>query len=414
VLALVKKLAAIAALALACGTLAGCGSGTDEVYEGPGAETPVPEATATPETPTGTPEIALVERWSGFDEPLQVTHADDGSDRIFVVEKKGRVWEIEDGAVAGEPFFDISNDVSTNSERGLLSIAFAPDFRDSGVLYADYTDRSGTSVVVRLEAPDGGGPVSLEDGVVRLVVEQPYSNHNGGQLAFGPDGYLYVGFGDGGSGGDPDGNGQDPASLLGKLLRLDASFEAGAASESAGGYSVVPFRVPEDNPFVGEDGVRPEIWALGLRNPWRFSFDRETGDLWIGDVGQSAWEEVDFQPASSAGGENYGWNRLEGTHVFEEPVDIEKPVMPVFEYGRDLGQSVTGGFVYRGDRVPDLAGTYVFGDYGSGTIWGLRPAGQGWEDFVLAETDLVISSFGEDERGELYVVDFRGTVYAIE
>jgi glucose/arabinose dehydrogenase len=395
--------------------LTGCATDeAAEIYEGPTAEEPRPDTTSTTETApvSGRPEIALAERWSGFDEPLQVTHAGDGTGRLFVVEKGGLVWEIADGVVADEPFLDLSADVSTNSERGLLSLAFEPDFGDTDAFYAYYTDRDGRTVVARFEASEGRGPVDTDERSVRLVVEQPYANHNGGQLAFGPDGHLYIGLGDGGGGGDPEDNGQDPTTLLGAILRVDTRASATGVRES--GYLTDPFSIPEDNPFADGADALPEIWALGLRNPWRFSFDRETGDLWIGDVGQSAWEEIDFQPASSGGGENYGWNRLEGTHVFREPVDIEEPVMPAFEYGHDVGQSVTGGFVYRGERIPELAGTYVFGDFVSGTIWGLWPSGEGWEDLVLAETGLTISSFGEDEEGEVYVVDFGGTVYAIE
>ncbi len=300
------------------------------------------------------------------------------------------------------PFLDISDMVSTESERGLLSIEFSPDFAEDGVFYVDYTDRDGTTHVARGNVdPDTGlaDPDSLE---TLLTVEQPYPNHNGGLIRFGPDGYLYVGLGDGGSAGDPENDAQDLSTLLGTLLRIDVT---------AGGEG--PYAVPDDNPFVDTPDARPEIWAYGLRNPWRFSFDRETGDLYIADVGQDEWEEIDFEPASSVGGRNYGWSRYEGTHVYDDTREAPDAVMPVYEYGHDAGGSVTGGYVYRGSEHPGLAGVYLFADFESGRIWGLRPTEDGWEAHGFTDTDLLCVSFGEDTGGELYLVDFRGSVYSV-
>jgi glucose/arabinose dehydrogenase len=236
-----------------------------------------------------------------------------------------------------------------------------------------------------------------------LTIEQPFSNHNGGDIAFGPDGYLWIATGDGGSGGDPQGNGQNPQSLLGKLLRVDVDHGA-------------TYTIPPDNPFVEDPGTRAEIWALGLRNPWRFSFDRDTGDLFIGDVGQNQWEEIDFEPRTDPGGRNYGWNTMEGGHCFlSGACETDDLTLPIFEYSHSSGCSVTGGYVYRGSRFPALTGLYLFGDFCSGTIWALSPGGPGaWMVAVVARTDVAIAGFGEDESGEIYLTDLgSGTVYRI-
>ncbi len=349
------------------------------------------------------PEIVLERRLDGFDKPLQVTHAGDGSGRIFVVEQGGRVWTVRDGIRQPTPFLDLSDRVSCCGERGLLSIAFPPSFAVDGWFVADYTDRSGDTVLARYRFtgdPERADPASEQ---VLLRIAQPFSNHNGGQLAFGPDGYLYVGTGDGGSAGDPGNRAQNSGVLLGKLLRLDVSPEH------------VPYANPPSNPFYGSASDRPEIWVLGLRNPWRFSFDRSTGDLWIGDVGQGAWEEIDRQPAGSVGGENYGWNVLEGSHCYSAPsCDGSAFVLPVAEYDHGQGCSVTGGFVVRDPALPRFDGIYLYGDYCSGRLWGLQRAAGGWESSVLSETGLTLSSFGEDERGTVYVVDYSGgAIYAV-
>ncbi|MDP2401740.1 MAG: PQQ-dependent sugar dehydrogenase, partial [Actinomycetota bacterium] len=257
--------------------------------------------------------------------------------------------------------------------------------------------------------PDLAAPDSEQ---VLLRIEQPHANHNGGHLAFGPDGQLFIGMGDGGSGGDPLRAGQDPYALLGKMLRLDV----GESGQPALGE---PYGIPEDNPWANPDSEEdplPEIWALGLRNPWRFSFDRETGDMWIGDVGQNAWEEIDFEPAGSPGGLNFGWNVLEGTHPYppdSDPGDTSRFTMPVVEYDRAAGQSVTGGYVYRGEEHPGLTGIYLYADFVTGRVWGLAPDGAGWKNRLLLKTGLQVVSFGEDEAGELYVVDFGGSVLKV-
>lgn len=349
--------------------------------------------------------IAFEEVVGGFDQPLYVTGAGDGSERLFVLEKSGRVWIVR-GNERGEVFLDLSEVVSTESEQGLLGIAFSPRFTTDGTFFVSYTRADGTSVLSRFTA--NGDTADPGSEKVLLTVEQPAKNHNGGMIAFGPDRYLYYGLGDGGGAGDPGGHGQNPATLLGTIMRLDVTSEA-----AGDGYVV-----PADNPFVGRDGYRPEIWAWGLRNPWRFSFDRSTGDLWIGDVGQGAWEEIDFQSAASTGGENYGWNLYEGTHPYPpgaaEPADPSRFVMPVLEYDRDAGKSVTGGYVYRGELIEELKDTYVYGDFVDGRIWGLTRMPDGsLSDRLLAETPYRISSFGEDDSGELYVVDFAGAVYRI-
>jgi len=349
------------------------------------------------------PQIALEERFSSFDQPVQVTGAGDGSGRLFVVEQEGRIAVVAAGRVLAEPFLDISDRVSCCGERGLLGLAFPPGFSVSRHFYVDYTDIAGETVVSRFSAgsdPNRADPASEE---VLLTIDQPFANHNGGQIAFGPDGYLYIGTGDGGSGGDPNNHAQNPLSLLGKLLRIDV--ETGDAS----------YRIPPSNPFASGGDHRPEIWALGLRNPWRFAFDGSTGDLFIADVGQNRYEEVNVQPASSRGGENYGWRIMEGLHCFNpDPCDPNGLVLPVVEYDHSLGCSVSGGQVYRGARWPRLDGVYLYGDYCSGRIWGLRRTAGGWEHRQLTDTDLAISAFGVDETGVVLVVDHSsGRLFAV-
>lgn len=341
------------------------------------------------------PEIELVERWNGFARPVQLTHAGDGSDRLFVVEQAGRVQLIVDGQVQPVPFLDISARVECCGERGLLSVAFPPGYVVKGHFYANYTDSAGDTVVSRFRVSSDSNRADPGSEQVLLTVEQPYSNHNGGQLVFGPDGYLYIGMGDGGSAGDPQNNAQDPLELLGKMLRIDV--ESGEQ----------PYGIPDSNPFAFDDGHQPEIWALGLRNPWRFSFDPGTGDLFIADVGQGSREEVNVQLASSPGGENYGWRIMEGTRCYNpDPCDATGLALPVAEYDHSQGCSVSGGHVYRGARWPRLDGLYLYGDYCSGRIWGLRRAASGWQSQQLAFTGRSISAFGTDESGALYVIDY--------
>jgi glucose/arabinose dehydrogenase len=353
-------------------------------------------------------EVRLEPFAEGFDSPLYVTGTGDGSGRLIVLEKTGRAWELTEGERGTEPWLDLSDAVSTVSEQGLLGIAFPDGFAESGRFYIDYTDRSGGTVVSRFRVGGNGAPDPSSEQKL-LEFEQPYSNHNGGMIEFGPDGMLYVGTGDGGSGGDPLGAGQRLDTLLGKMLRVQVEFDEGM--HGAGDVDAIEYATPEDNPFISDVAALEEIWAYGLRNPWRFSFDRDTGDLWIGDVGQNAWEEIDFQPSSSEGGENYGWNVFEGTQAFEgEPNESVTYVMPIIEYDRAAGRSVTGGYVYRGSAYPALEGVYVYGDFVTGRIWGLRRSGDEIENRLLAETNLGIASFGEDDDGELYVVDLGGNI----
>jgi glucose/arabinose dehydrogenase len=307
--------------------------------------------------------------------------------------------------VLAQPFLDLSSLVTFGGEQGLLGLAFDPDYAHSGRFFVDYTDRNGNTVVARYNVstlnPNVADPGS---GVPLLFIEQPFGNHNGGQLQFGPDGYLYIGTGDGGSGGDPGDRAQNLGTLLGKLLRVDVSG--------------LTYSVPPSNPFVSNGSARAEIWAYGLRNPWRFSFDRATGDLWLADVGQGSWEEIDFQPRTSIGGENYGWRRMEGTHCFNPSSNCTDGTMilPVVEYGHANGAcSVTGGFVYRGTRSPGLQGAYIFGDFCSGVISiATRQPGGTTSTAPLVSTGFDISTFGEDASGEVYVASYSGgTLYRL-
>jgi glucose/arabinose dehydrogenase len=334
----------------------------------------------------------------GFEQPLYLTHANDGSGRLFVVEQAGVVKILRGNTTAEAPFLDIVERVgSSGNEQGLLSIAFHPNYANNGLFFANYTDRSGNTVISRFRATgDTADPASEE---ILLEIDQPYPNHNGGLLKFGPDGYLYIGMGDGGSGGDPQNYAQNLESLLGKMLRIDVNGNP-------------PYSIPATNPFA-QGGGRSEIWAVGLRNPWRYAFDRQTGDLWIGDVGQNKLEEINFQPAGVAG-VNYGWKPLEGSECYVDNCDPNAYTPPAIDYGRDKGCSVTGGYVYRGNTLPGLQGWYLYGDYCTGTIWMLRNDGAGWQNQVAIDADGVrITSFGEDAAGELYVVDRGGTIWRV-
>ncbi|MCW5980212.1 MAG: PQQ-dependent sugar dehydrogenase [Bryobacteraceae bacterium] len=347
--------------------------------------------------------ITLTRVVGGLQNPTDVQHAGDGSGRLFIAQQNGIVRILKNGALTPQPFLDIRSRTVGRGEQGLLGLAFPPDFSRKAYFYVNYTNGSGDTVIARYRAtadPDRADPAAE---TVILTIRQPFSNHNGGQIRFGPDGYLYIGTGDGGSGGDPMNNAQNGRTLLGKMLRIDAETSLDA------------YQVPSSNPFTGNPDFLPEIWSYGLRNPWRFSFDAATGDLWIADVGQNRAEEVNFQPASSPGGENYGWRLMEGMRCFVPGCDPSGLTLPVAEYGRDLGCSVTGGFVYRGARSPGLRGTYLYGDYCSGNIWGVTRAGDAWRNELLASGGLVISTFGEDENRELYVADYSGGVlYRIE
>jgi glucose/arabinose dehydrogenase len=391
--------------------LAGCGSapspaGPTPPIVSPPASTPSPDPTvpgteapsATSPTTLSSIDLELVAE--GLESPLFAGHAGDGSGRLFVLEQAGRIRVVRDGLLVRAPFLDIAERISAGGERGLLGLAFAPTFTTDGRFFVDYTDRDGNTVVSEFRAPDPAAD-RADPGSERVLlrIDQPFANHNGGALATGPDGLLWIATGDGGSGGDPLDNGQNLRTLLGKLLRVDPRPAAGA-----------PYGIPADNPFVDRAGARAEIWAYGLRNPWRFSFDRANGDLWIGDVGQGAIEEVDRWPAGSPGGPNFGWNTMEASACFDpaEGCDRAGLVLPVAEYGHDRGCSVTGGYVYRGVGVPGLAGTYLYADYCAGTIWGLEAVAGTPAPRVLLDSGLSVASFGEDEAGELYVVDLAG------
>ncbi len=327
----------------------------------------------------------------GFARPLFVTHAGDGSGRLFVVEQGGKIRIVRDGKVLSEPFLDLGQRLdSSGGERGLLGLAFAPDFATSRRLFVTYTARADAGPVVRIARylADAGDPDRGDPATESVVLEMadPAGNHNGGMLAFGPDGRLWAGTGDGGSGGDPWDNARNPASLLGKLLRIDVGAKA-------------------------TDAASVEIWALGLRNPWRFSFDRATGEIWIGDVGQNAFEEIDVADTKRAAPLHFGWRTMEGFHCYDPRLgcDTAGLELPVHEYGRDAGCSVTGGYVYRGRAIPALAGRYLFSDYCTGPLWSLVRDAEGRARVTtLIQTELQVSSFGEDEAGELYLCDHGG------
>jgi len=335
--------------------------------------------------------------------PLAFAAPVDGSGRLFVASQDGRIWTVRDGTVATTPMLDIGARISTGGERGLLGLALHPLFPADPRVFIDYTDTDGNTVVSSFILLAGDAS-HLDPASERIVftTTQPYPNHNGGALLFGPDGDLYISLGDGGSGGDPQGNGQRLDTTLAKILRVDIDH-------AAGGHA---YAIPPDNPFVGHPGARPEIWLYGLRNPWRMSFDRSTNVLWIGDVGQSAWEEVDAIPAG-ARGLNLGWNRMEGVHCFVPSTgcDPNGITPPVAEYGHDLGCTVIGGYVYRGTTYPVLAGGYLFADYCSGTIWAIAATSTTVTAPVqVGTTGSGVSAFGEDAAGELYVANLDGTI----
>jgi glucose/arabinose dehydrogenase len=334
-----------------------------------------------------------------------VTHAGDGTGLLYALEQRGVIRIVEpDGSVRPDPFVDLTDRISGGGERGLLGLAFHPDHAANGRFFVDYTDSNGHTVVSELQRSGEGTADPASERLV-LQVDQPFGNHNGGMIAFGPDGDLYIALGDGGSGGDPQGNGQNRSTLLGTLLRIDVDGDE-------------PYAIPADNPFAdGADG-RPEIWAWGLRNPWRFSFDRQTGGLFIGDVGQGAWEEVDVQP-QGLGGLNFGWNTMEGPACFGgtgcDQTGLTPPVASYPLSGETC--AVTGGYVYRGGGQPLLAGAYLFSDYCSGQVWAVDAArAQAESDLPpeqLGDVSFNVSSFGEDESGELYLVDHAGAILRI-
>jgi len=350
-------------------------------------------------------EVAFEEVVGGFARPVGVTNAGDGSGRLFVIEKVGRIRIVQGGALVEVPFLDIADHVeSAANERGLLGLAFHPEYAQNGVFYVNYTTSRttgglsvGDTVIARFNVSDDPDVADRDSEHEVLTYDQPYQNHNGGHLAFGPDGYLYIGAGDGGAGDDPQGRAQDLGQLLGKMLRIDVATEGDAT-----------YTIPDDNPFRDQPGARDEIWAVGLRNPWRYAFD-SSGDLYIGDVGQNAWEEIDFQPADSTGGQNYGWKIMEGTHCRNPRPTCTAPeghVPPIFEHDRDDAKSITGGEVYRGARFPELDGIYIYADYVTGFVWGgARDAEGAWQNARIGDAGFLLSSFGLDEAGEIYAVN---------
>jgi glucose/arabinose dehydrogenase len=361
------------------------------------------EARAQPAWPT----LYLTDPIGGFHKPVQIASAGDGKNRFFVVELPGQIGLVKKGVLQPTPFLDVSS-LATCRGGGLLSVAFAPGYADNGRFYVAYNDAGCNLVVARYlvsSDPDVADP-STRQIVLSISPAVPgVLGHSGGQLAFGPDGFLYVSMGDGTSSGDPDDLAQDPSTLLGKILRIDV--ETGDPAT---------YTIPPTNPYVNAQGYRPEIWALGFRNPYRFSFDQATGDLYIADVGEATWEEVDFQPSGDPGGENYGWRRMEGPDCFgASTCDATGLTMPVAAYDHSQGDcSITGGEVYRGTADPRLAGIYFAGDFCTGRIWGFRQDAAGWQSSVLTTTAFSITGFGHDESGNLYVTDFNdGLIYRL-
>ncbi len=347
----------------------------------------------------------------GLHRPVWLGSPPHDYERVMIIEQHlGTVRLVKNGKLLPTPFLDLRAKVNSfGNERGLLGLAFHPDYDKNGLFFVNYSVvGSGATVIERYQVSSNPDVAKAGSGAVILTIPQPFSNHNGGCIQFGPDGYMYIGMGDGGSGGDPSCNAQNGKSLLGKFLRIDVN--------------AATYKIPPKNPFVGNSNVRDEIWALGVRNPWRFSFDRKTGDMYFGDVGQSKWEEISFQSGSSKGGENFGWKIREGRHCYSSnscPTSTPgcssgKWIDPIHEYSTGpMSCSVTGGFVYRGCAIPDLKGAYIFGDYCGGTIWSFRYV----NNKVTQLRDLTrelggpfnrISSFGEDACGEIYICEFYG------
>jgi glucose/arabinose dehydrogenase len=364
------------------------------------------------------PEVRLQAVVNGLEEPVAITHAGDGSGRLFVLEQGGRIRLIENDTLQPDPLLDLSAAISAGGERGLLGIAFHPRFKENGLLYLNYTAKRPNLMSFISEFRFKGATIDPQSERVLLTYDQPWGNHNGGQLAFGPDGYLYIGVGDGGSANDPQNNGQTLSTLLGSILRIDVDHKSDGQE----------YAIPADNPFINKANARPEIWAYGLRNPWRFSFDRQTGELYAADVGQDEVEEIDIIEK----GRNYGWRVMEGpqcTPGVSRNCDKKGYTLPIHSYTHDTGRSITGGYVYRGEAFPQLCGTYLYGDFVNQAIWGLR-----YQDGKVVQhkslydpkslwrlaldyfrdDGLLISTFGEDEAGELYVAAYQsGTIYRI-
>lgn len=348
-------------------------------------------------------ELALVA--NGLAQPVFVTHAGDGSGRLFVVEQGGTIQVVQNGSVLDQPFLDISSLVTTSgNEQGLLGLAFHPDYEVNGRFFVFYTAKGdGDLTIARYRVSEDPDQADSKGKIILSIPHPTNTNHNGGMLAFGPDGYLYSSTGDGGGTGDSRNNAQNKRSLLGKILRINV--DKGKR-----------YKVPQDNPFVGHGRTRPEIWAYGLRNPWRFSFDRSTGQLYIGDVGQLRYEEINVAPADDPGGRNYGWRIREGQHCYPsgDSCSAAGLVDPIVEYEQASGRcAVTGGYVYRGTSASSLMGRYIYADFCSGEIWSAQDGQKGWQSTQVLDSSYFISSFGEDEAGELYIVHRGGAIYRL-
>ena len=382
----------------------------------PASSTPLPSSVPPPSaSPTDPPFVAAnvavaLQRYGHVNgSALDIAAPNDGSGQLYIATQEGQIWWVDGTQVSPQPILDIAKRITSGGERGLLGIALHPRFPADPRIFVDYTDLDGNTVVssFRLAA---GEPTRFDPAseTVILQQEQPFPNHNGGGLGFGPDGDLYIALGDGGSGGDPQGNGQRRDTLLAKILRIDIDHPAAGLN----------YGEPLDNPFMGRQGgrARAEIWLLGLRNPFRFSFDRTTGDLWIGDVGQNRWEEIDVVRAGTPGGANFGWNIMEGAHCYKpaDGCDQTGLTLPISEYGHDQGCAVIGGYVYRGAAQPLLRGAYLFTDSCSGTIWAIPAAStQAAQPVAVGETGGSPAGFGEDPMGELYLANLDGTISRI-
>jgi glucose/arabinose dehydrogenase len=375
-------------------SLTACGGGTSGGTNNP---PPPPPASGAP------PAITLSTVVSGLSSPVGMESAHDGTGRFFVLQQAGIIRIVQNGAVSPTPFLDISAVVESGGEKGLLGLAFHPSFSTNRKFYVDYTRRTGMQLqtIIAEYLVSASNPNAVDTSTARtlLTIDQPFDNHNGGQLAFGADGFLYIGMGDGGSGGDPQGNGQNTNALLGKILRIDVN------TTSAG----QPYGIPAGNPFAASGGA-PEVYAYGFRNPWRFSFDSATSRLFVGDVGQDAFEEVDIVEI----GKNYGWNVMEGTHCYgASTCSATGLIPPITDYPHSEGQSVTGGFVYRGAAIPGMVGRYIFADFISGKIWILTESGTTWNRTLALSTGRGISSFARDDNNEVYVIDYAGNVLKV-
>jgi glucose/arabinose dehydrogenase len=353
-------------------------------------------------------QVSLVPAVRGVQQPVYLTHAGDGSGRMFVVERSGAIRIVQDGQILPTPFLNVRSLITTGgSEQGLLGLAFHPNYAANGQLFIYYTATDKANTIARYTVSADPNVADPNSGVVLISIPDTRDNHNGGMLAFGPDGYLYIGTGDGGGAGDPERNGQNSQAMLGKLLRIDVN----------GADAGLPYAIPPSNPFAERGAAGGQVWAYGLRNPWRFSFDRLTQELYIADVGQGDYEEIDLQPAGSAGGENYGWNPTEGAHCFQprSGCSFDGLVLPIAEYTHQAGDcSVTGGYVYRGSQSPALQGAYLFGDFCTGRFWMLRRDASGqWTAGLIQDTEHQISSFGEDEAGEVYLLSLAGGIYRV-